>query len=156
MDESLGPPPPPGDEGPAGGPAAKPRDLPGPVALPEAADHPLSQGPGPVVVGAYSLDPADPGETRSVLGGVRDNLEAIAFALVLALLLRHFCIEVFKIPTGSMEPTLFGDNSATHPTTAGDRIIVDKLAYVFRGPLRWEVAVFHYPLDWSRNLPGSV
>src|SRR5439155_3846184 len=98
MDESLGPPPPPGDEGPAGGPAAKPRDPPGPVALPEAADHPLSQGPGPVVVGAYSLDPADPGETRSVLGGVRDNLEAIAFALVLALLLRHFCIEVFKIP----------------------------------------------------------
>ena len=88
---------------------------------------------------------------RSALGVVRDNVEAIGFALILALLLRHFAIEVFKIPTASMEPTLFGDNSQVHPDTAGDRIIVDKMAYLFGGPSRWDVVVFHYPLNWGRN-----
>jgi signal peptidase I len=93
-----------------------------------------------------------PPDERSVLGALRDNLEAIAFALVLALLLRHFCIEVFKIPTSSMEPTLFGD----HPGSGGDRILVDKLAYLTHGPERWDVVVFHYPLDWSRNFIKRV
>jgi signal peptidase I len=75
---------------------------------------------------------------------------------VLALLLRHFCIEVFKIPTGSMEPTLFGENSARHRGSSGDRILVDKLAYLTHGPRRWDVVVFHYPLDWSRNFIKRV
>ena len=89
---------------------------------------------------------------RTALETVRDNLEAIAFALVLALLLRHFAIEVFKIPTSSMEPTLFGD----HPGSPGDRILVDKTAYLLRDPARWDVVVFHYPLDWSRNFIKRV
>jgi signal peptidase I len=93
---------------------------------------------------------------RSALATVRDNLEAIAFALVLALLLRHFCIEVFKIPTGSMWPTLYGDDASTRPATVGDRILVDKLAYLFHGPERWDVVVFRYPLDRSRNFIKRV
>ena len=97
-----------------------------------------------------------PPRGRSGLSAVRDNLEAIAFALVLALLLRHFCIEVFKIPTASMEPTLFGDNSSIHPRSPGDRILVDKLAYLFHGPERWDVVVFRYPLDRSRNFIKRV
>ena len=98
-----------------------------------------------------SREAALAGGPRSLLGAVRDNLEAVAFALILALLLRHFCIEVFKIPTASMEPTLFGDHSATHPDSAGDRILVDKLAYLLNDPKRWDVIVFHYPLNWNRN-----
>ena len=101
-------------------------------------------------------------ERRTVLGAVRDNVEAFAFAIVLALLLRHFCLEVFKIPTPSMEPTLFGESSTTHPGTDGDRILVDKFAYLTSDPERWDVLVFHYPLDWSRHfikrcvgLPGE-
>jgi signal peptidase I len=102
------------------------------------------------------VGPRPEDEERSVLGALRDNLEAIAFALVLALLLRHFCIEVFKIPTASMEPTLFGENSPYHRGSGGDRILVDKLAYLVHGPERWDVVVFHYPLDWSRNFIKRV
>jgi signal peptidase I len=87
----------------------------------------------------------------------RDNLEAVVIAIVMALVLRHFCIEAFKIPTPSMEPTLIGreDN--------GDRILVDKLAYLFSSPRRWDVIVFKYPLDITKNyikrlvgLPGET
>ena len=99
---------------------------------------------------------ADDVAARSGLGWFRDNLEAFAFAILLALLLRHLCVEVFKIPTSSMEPTLFGDHSSRHPKTAGDRIIVEKTAYVFHGPERWDVAVFRFPLDWTRNFIKRV
>jgi signal peptidase I len=96
--------------------------------------------------------------TRSPLQAWKDNVEAVAFALVMALLLRHFVVEVFKIPTSSMAPTLLGDDGEV----AGDRIVVDKWAYVLSPPERWHVPVFRYPLDRSRNfikriafLPGE-
>jgi signal peptidase I len=39
---------------------------------------------------------------------LRENLEAIVVAIVLALIIRHFSVEAFEIPTGSMAPTLYG------------------------------------------------
>jgi len=39
---------------------------------------------------------------------IRDNIEGILAALVLALIVRHFVLEVYVIPTGSMAPTLYG------------------------------------------------
>ncbi len=41
---------------------------------------------------------------------VRDNIEGILATLVLALIIRHFVFEVFKIPTCSMAPTLLGQH----------------------------------------------
>jgi len=90
----------------------------------------------------------------------RDNLEAFAVAIAMALVIRHFCIEAFRIPTKSMTPTLLGDD----PTLRlhGDRILVDKFVYLRRDPARWEVIVFQYPLNRNRNfikrlggLPGE-
>jgi signal peptidase I len=43
-------------------------------------------------------------------GWVRENLEAILVAVVLALIIRHFAMEAFVIPTGSMAPTLLGEH----------------------------------------------
>jgi signal peptidase I len=40
----------------------------------------------------------------------RENVEAIIIAVVLALIIRHFAVQAFEIPTGSMAPTLYGDN----------------------------------------------
>ena len=40
--------------------------------------------------------------------GIRENLEAIVVAFILALVIRHFAVEAFEIPTGSMAPTLYG------------------------------------------------
>ena len=38
----------------------------------------------------------------------RENLEAFIFAVVLAIIIRHFSVEAFEIPTGSMATTLLG------------------------------------------------
>lgn len=43
-------------------------------------------------------------------GVLRETMESIAFAFVLALLFRSFVAEAFVIPTGSMAPTLYGRN----------------------------------------------
>ncbi len=82
----------------------------------------------------------------------RDNLEALTMAVVMALFLKYFVIEAYKIPTGSMQPTLIGDERAG----IKDRILVDKLTYVLRDPQRWEVAVFRYPLDRSKNFVKRI
>jgi signal peptidase I len=87
---------------------------------------------------------------------VRDIADSLAIAFILAMIIRHYVLEVFKIPTKSMEPTLLGDQ------WTGDKILVNKFAYDFRDPRRWEVAVFKYPEDVSKNyikrvvgLPGE-
>jgi len=87
---------------------------------------------------------------------VREIADSLAIAFILAMVIRHFVLEVFKIPTKSMEPTLLGD-----PWT-GDKILVNKFAYDFRSPRRWEIGVFKYPEDTSKNyikrivgLPGE-
>ncbi|MDQ7778781.1 MAG: signal peptidase I [Planctomycetota bacterium] len=74
-----------------------------------------------------------------------ENIEAILLAFIAALVIRCFCIEVFKIPTGSMVPTLLGD------LEYGDRIMVNKFAFNVEDPQRFDVIVFKYPLDTTRN-----
>jgi len=65
----------------------------------------------------------------------------------MAVMLKYFIVEAYKIPTGSMQPTLMGNAE----TGIFDRILVDKLSYRFRDPERFEVAVFKYPLDRSKS-----
>ncbi|MFT7484169.1 MAG: signal peptidase I [Candidatus Paceibacteria bacterium] len=77
----------------------------------------------------------------------RENIEAITMAVVMAVMLKYFIVEAYKIPTGSMQPTLMGNEE----TDIKDRILVDKFSYHFREPERWEVTVFKYPLDLSKN-----
>ena len=85
-------------------------------------------------------------------GSWRDNLEAMTMAVVMALLLKVFIVEAYKIPTGSMQPTLIGDEGIE----VFDRILVDKLSYRLRDPRRWEVAVFRYPLDRSKSFVKRI
>jgi len=44
----------------------------------------------------------------SLFDKFRDNIEAFVVAVILAVFVRHFAVEAFEIPTGSMAPTLFG------------------------------------------------
>ena len=62
-------------------------------------------------------------------------LIVIVCALGLALLLKAFLVEVFVIPSGSMEPTLMID----------DRVVVYKLGYRFHEVNRGDVVVFRRP-----------
>ncbi len=77
----------------------------------------------------------------------RDNIEAVAVAIATIVLFKYFVVEAYKIPTGSMQPTLMGNSE----TGIYDRVIVDKFSYHFRDPDRFEIAVFNYPLDSSKN-----
>lgn len=53
-------------------------------------------------------EPEDDGG-RGVLSVIREWLDALVFAFVLAMFIRTFAVELFKIPSGSMSPTLLGD-----------------------------------------------
>ncbi len=73
---------------------------------------------------------------------------SLALALAAALLIRRYVFEAFKIPTGSMEPTLVGHEDF------GDRIYTNKLAFsglpwVGSEPKRFDVVVFRYDSDWD-------
>jgi signal peptidase I len=78
---------------------------------------------------------------------IKENVEAIAIAVVMALVIRQFAVEAFKIPTESMAPTLLGDNLGG----TGDRILVDKIGAKLGDPDRWDVIVFKYPLNEAKN-----
>ncbi|MBI4354865.1 MAG: signal peptidase I [Candidatus Omnitrophica bacterium] len=71
---------------------------------------------------------------------IREYAETFGAAILLAVVLRTFVIGVYKIPTGSMRPTLM----------ERDRILVNKFIYHFRQPRRGEVVVFRYPEDPKR------
>lgn len=97
-------------------------------------------------------------------GVVREYAEAAVIAVILALLIRTFVVQAFKIPSGSMEPTLL----------VGDHILVNKFIYGVKIPFirntiipistpqRDDVIVFIYPHDTSKDyikrvigLPGD-
>src|SRR3954463_251818 len=63
------------------------------------------------------------------------------FAFIVAMAVRHFCLEAFRIPTASMEPMLYGDPALLQ----SDHVIVDKLVSRFRPAKRWDVTVFQFP-----------
>ncbi len=70
----------------------------------------------------------------------RENLESFVWAVALALAIRTFVMSPFKIPSGSMRPTLM----------EGDRILVNKFIYRFRPPQRGDIIVFKFPDDLKR------
>jgi signal peptidase I len=84
---------------------------------------------------------------------LREYLESIAIAVGLALLLRAFVVEAFKIPSGSMLPTLqIGDHLFVNKYLYGLRVPLTKLKFLeLREPHRGEVIVFIYPKDEDKD-----
>lgn len=78
---------------------------------------------------------------------VREYFEAIAIAILAALFLRAFAVEAFKIPSGSMQPTLLiGDHLFVTKFAYGLRIPFTKKYLVeFKEPERGDVVVFSFP-----------
>ncbi len=102
---------------------------------------------------------------ESFIAKLWDWVKTILFALLLALFIRTFFVQAFKIPSGSMIPTLL----------IGDHILVNKFIYGVRNPVtrelwikgkepqRRDVIVFIFPknrkLDFIKRvigLPGEV
>lgn len=88
----------------------------------------------------------------------REYAEAIIIALLLALFIRTFVVQAFKIPSGSMIPTLL----------VGDHILVNKFVYGVKNPFNgstWvalgepqphDVVVFKYPKNPSQDFIKRV
>jgi signal peptidase I len=106
------------------------------------------------------------GEVRArQKSAAREWLEALAVAVLLALFIRTFVVQAFKIPSGSMIPTLLvGDHILVSKFTYGVRLpVVDTWVLGPRAPRRGDIIVFKYPYDESRDfikrvigLPGEV
>ncbi|MBN4054091.1 signal peptidase I [Nitrospira defluvii] len=88
----------------------------------------------------------------------REYAETLVIAIVLALFIRTFVVQAFKIPSGSMIPTL----------NIGDHILVSKFIYGIRVPFtdfvlipiqkpdRGDIIVFRFPKDESKDFIKRV
>ena len=83
-------------------------------------------------------------QRSSVMTFLRELPILVLVALLLAFLLRTFVLQVFYIPSSSMEPTLQVD----------DRMVVEKVTFRFREPRRGDVVVFEGDDELS-TLPTS-
>ncbi|MDD2554519.1 MAG: signal peptidase I [Desulfotomaculaceae bacterium] len=70
----------------------------------------------------------------------KEILQSLLVAAVLAFLIHTFIMQNFRIPSGSMEPTL----------QIQDYIFASKLSYRLDEPKRGDIVVFKYPKDTSR------
>ncbi len=98
-------------------------------------------------------------------GLVREYAESIAIAVLLALVIRTYLVQAFKIPSGSMEDTLaIGDHLLVSKFMYGTKIpFVDSRVLTVRDPRQGDVIVFEYPEDPSKDfikrvvgIPGDV
>ena len=89
---------------------------------------------------------------------LREYGEAIIIAILLALFIRTFIIQAFKIPSGSMKPTLLvGDHLLVNKFIYGIRIpFLDKYLIQFKKPERGDVVVFKFPKDESLDFIKRV
>jgi len=73
----------------------------------------------------------------------RELLTIVVAAAILTLLVKAFIIQVYRIPSASMENTL----------EVGDRVLVNKVVYHFRGIARGDIAVFSGQDSWGPDAP---
>ena len=88
----------------------------------------------------------------------KDYLEPIVIAVLVALFIRTFVVQAFKIPSSSMEPTLLvGDYILVNKFIYGLRIpYTDTKFFQFKKPQRGDVIVFIFPLDPSKDFIKRV
>ncbi len=90
---------------------------------------------------------------------VKEYLEPIITAIIIALFIRTFVVQAFKIPSSSMEPTLLvGDHILVNKFIYGPRIPYsdkifgeNKKFFEWRKPKRGDVIVFMFPGDPSKD-----
>jgi signal peptidase I len=74
--------------------------------------------------------------------GIRENIEVIVVAVAVAMAFRSYFLQPFKIPTGSMQPTLYGIISETvNKPTIMDKVPLNALKWITTGKLYRELKV---------------
>ncbi len=89
---------------------------------------------------------------------VREYAEAIIIAILIALFIRTFVVQAFKIPSGSMKPTLqIGDHLLVNKFTYGIKIpFIRKTLVSINDPEREDIVVFIYPVDRTKDFIKRV
>lgn len=94
--------------------------------------------PAQVILEVVSMERKDvPAKKSSCF---MEILQSLLVAVVLAVIIHTFIMQNFRIPSGSMIPTL----------QIQDYIFASKLSYRFNEPKRGDIVVFKYPKDTTR------
>lgn len=108
-------------------------------------------------VKSVSKDEAINKETKKK-GAIRENIEAIIIAVILAMFIRTFVVQAFKIPSGSMKETLqIGDHILVNKFIFGVKIpFLRKTLINVKNPERFDIVVFKFPEDPSKDFIKRV
>ncbi len=89
---------------------------------------------------------------------VKEYLEPIVIAILIALFIRAFIVQAFKIPSSSMEPTLLvGDHLLVNKFIYGVRIPYTNIKlFQYKKPKRGDIIVFVFPKDRSKDFIKRV
>ncbi|MBN2541248.1 signal peptidase I [bacterium] len=88
---------------------------------------------------AFSVDKKK--KKRKPKSKTREWIETIIYSLVIALILRTFLVQAFKIPSGSMEKTLL----------IGDFLLAEKITYRLRDPKPGDIVIFKFPINPKKD-----
>ena len=105
-------------------------------------------------------DPKSSQKKETKKSGLRENIEAITIAILLALFIRTFVVQAFKIPSGSMKETLqIGDHILVSKFIYGIKLpFVQKTIIPIKKPKKEDIIVFRYPenpkLDFIKRVVG--
>jgi signal peptidase I len=97
-------------------------------------------------------------ETMEKKKFIKEYLEPIVVAVLIALFIRTFIIQAFKIPSSSMEPTLqVGDHILVSKFIYGVKIpFTDTRLFQFNKPKRGDIVVFIFPKDQTKDFIKRV
>jgi signal peptidase I len=89
---------------------------------------------------------------------ILDYIKSIGIAILIALFIRAYIIQAFKIPSGSMIPTLLiGDHLLVTKFIYGvNPPLMEKKILVFDKPKRGDIIVFKYPEDPDKDFIKRV
>ena len=101
----------------------------------------------------FSGKKAKEGQQKVKKSQLRDWTEALIVAAILALIIRTFLVQAFKIPSGSMEDTLLiGDHLLVNKFVYGLNLpFVDHPVMSIRDPERGDIIVFEFPEDKDKS-----
>jgi signal peptidase I len=97
-------------------------------------------------------------EPKSGKGKLRENIEALVIAVILALFIRAFVVQAFKIPSGSMKNTLLiGDYILVNKFIYGVKVPFTNMTLIpVKDPKRGDIIVFKFPKDPSKDFIKRV
>jgi len=101
---------------------------------------------------------AEKDNAKKTKSALRENVEAVLVAVILALFIRTFIVQAFKIPSGSMKQTLqIGDHILVNKFIYGVKIPFTGITLIpFKVPKQGDIVVFKFPEDPDKDFIKRV